>query len=467
VLVVAIEARDREGDGMSDLGRHLPVTAPTGTDSHRTVGSGDQPGDRPGSRRRHLRLVGRAMWNLVDQALSAATNVALAIVVVKAVGTHAFDAFAVAFLLFSTAIGIERSLVGSALNVRHSKEVGSDRRRTVSRATGTVLGLSIPAALGMLGAGLLLGGRLGSALVATGCVLPLLVMQDVCRYAFFSGAQSRRAAASDALWAVVQFSIMGVLIATGRATVVTLILAWGGAAGVCVVVALAQLRAVPDPSATRGWIREHRDLVGYLFGDYLLTTGAFNGGYLMVGAILGDQAVGSIRAAQVLLGPLGIIAGAARSFALPELSRRAEHVSSATRRRIAVVVAAAMAALSLLYAGAIMLAPDALGELAFSAKWAEAQEVLLPLALAQVATGSALGPAIVIYALGQARRTFRIMTIEAPLVFSLMLTGAVLFGVRGAAWAQFVDQFLVIVLWFGTLRNILAERDSRSGPGRS
>jgi O-antigen/teichoic acid export membrane protein len=399
------------------------------------------------------------MWNLLDQILSAATNVALSIVVVKAVGGHAFDAFAVAFLLFSTAIGVERSLVGSALNVRHSKEVGKDRSRTVSRATGTVFTLAVPAALGMIGAGLLLGGRLGAALIATGWVLPLLVLQDVCRYVYFSGSQARWAAANDALWAVVQFSVMGALIVSGRATVVTLILAWGGAAGVCVVVALVHLRAVPDPRAARGWLREHRDLVGYLFGDYLLTTGAFNGGYLVVGAILGDQAVGSIRAAQVLLGPLGIIAGATRSFGMPELSRRAEHLSSGTRRRIAVGLGAAMAVLSLLYAAAILLAPDAFGKLVFSEKWGQAQQVLVPLALAQVATGIAQGPSIVIYALGQARRTFRIMTVEAPLVFALMLTGALLFGVQGAAWGQFIDQVLVIVLWFGTLRHILAEHD--------
>jgi O-antigen/teichoic acid export membrane protein len=295
-------------------------------------------------------------------------------------------------------------------------------------------------------------------------VLPPLVMQDVCRYAFFAAAESRRAAANDALWAVVQFSAMGVLIVSGRATVVTLILAWGGAAGVCVVVALIQQRAAPDPTATRAWLREHRELVVYLFGDYLLTTGAFNGGYLMVGAMLGDQAVGSIRAAQVLLGPLGIVAGAARSFGLPELSRRAEHLSSADRKRIALLIAAGMAALSMLYAGMILLAPDALGELAFSTKWAQAHEVLLPLALAQVASGSTLGPSVVIYALGQARRTFRIMTIEAPLVLGLMLAGAFLFGVQGAAWGQLVDQLLVIALWFGTLRLVLAEQDRPPRP---
>ena len=409
-------------------------------------------------------MAGRASWNLADQVLSAATNVVLALVVVRAAGAAAFDAFAVAFLLFSTAIGVERSLVGASLNMRHSSETSSTRRRTVSRATGTVLAIMLPAGVALLGAGLLLGGLLGSALVATGVVLPFLALQDVCRYVFFSGAESHWAAANDGLWAVIQFSVMGILVGTGAANVVTLIFAWGGAAGVCVAVALIQLRAVPNPWAAMGWFKEHRDLVGYLLGDYLLTTGAFNGGYMVIGALLGDQVVGSIRAAQVLLGPLGIVAGGVRTFAMPELSRRAAQMSVATRRQIATRLSAGMVALSLVYGGAILLVPDALGELVFAAKWDQAQEVLLPLALAQVATTSTLGPSVVIYALGQARRTFQIMTVEAPLVFTLMIGGAVLFGVRGATWGQCIDQFLVIVLWFGTLRRVLADAGDTPTP---
>ena len=101
--------------------------------------------------------------------------------------------------------------------------------------------------------------------------------------------------------------------------------------------------------------------------------------------------------------------------------------------------------------------PDALGELVFAAKWDQAQQVLLPLALAQIATTSTSGPSVVIYALGQARRTFQIMIVEAPLVLVLMLGGAALFGVRGAAWGQCIDQFLVIVLWLYTFWQVMAD----------
>lgn len=418
--------------------------------------------DRASRRRRHfLRLIGRAGWNLVDQALSALTNMVLAVLVVKSAGTQAFDAFAVAFLLFSTMIGIERSLVGRVLGVRHAQEIGQVRRDTVSRAMGVVVAITLPAGVVMFGAGLILGGRVGSALAATAVVLPFLVLQDACRLAFIAWAQPHLAALNDALWAVVQFSTMALIIVKGQASATSLVLAWGGAAAVCVLVALIQLRAVPDPFVLPRWLREHRDLVGYLFGDYLLTTGAFNGGYLVVGAIVGDQAVGSIRAAQVLLGPLGIVAGAAMSFGQPELSRRTSSMARAGRRRIAVITAVVMGGLSLGYAGLLLLIPDAAGHLVFAGKWDDAQTVLLPLALAQAAAGSTLGPTMVIYALGQARKTFRLMLIEAPLVFALMIGGTILYGVPGAAWGQLIDQTAMIALWFVTLRQVLAIQDEQ------
>jgi O-antigen/teichoic acid export membrane protein len=428
----------------------VPVAADSSPDGA-TAGAPRQ------GRSRHLRLLGRASWNLIDQVLSALTNMVLAVLVAKAAGARAFDAFAVSFLLFSTMIGIERALVGQPLGIRHSDESGATRRRTVSRATGLVVGISVPAAALMLVAGLLFGGRLGTALIATAVVLPFLILQDACRMAFFAQSSAKLAALNDGLWAVLQFSAMGAIIALGAASATTLILAWGGSAAVCVLVALLQLRAVPDPGALLSWLREHRDLVGYFLGEYMLTTGAFNGGYLMVGAIIGDQAVGSIRAAQVLIGPLGIVAAATISFGLPELSRRSATLSSSSRQKVALATSVLMGGMSLVYTAVLLLIPDSLGELVFEQKWAGSQEVLLPLALASAAAGAALGPAIVIYAMGQARKTFRIMTIEAPMVFVFLIVGASVAGARGAAWGQLIDQTLIIGVWFFTLRRVLGK----------
>jgi O-antigen/teichoic acid export membrane protein len=418
----------------------------------------EAPQSASGGQRGLLKLLSRASWNLIDQVLSALTNVVLAILVVHAAGAKAFDAFAVAFLLFSMVIGVERALVAQPLSIRHSKEAEEQRRVTVSRATGLVVGITFPAAVLMVTAGTAIHGRIGSTLIATAVVLPFLIMQDACRYAFFTFGKAQLAALNDALWAAVQFSAMGLLMIFGAASAVTLVFAWGGAATFCVLVALVQLRSIPNPLATVSWLREHRDLVGYLLGEYMLSTGAFTGGYLVVGLIVGDQAVGSIRAGQVLVGPLQIVSGAIMSFGLPELSRRTD-LPNMTRRKIAIMITSGMASMSLVYAGLLFLVPDSWGVILFQGKWGESQGVLLPLALAMACSTSALGPAMVAYALGQARKVFRIMTVEAPFVFCLMIGGSVLFGVEGAAWGQFIDQFLMIGLFYIALRRVLRENE--------
>jgi hypothetical protein len=122
-----------------------------------------------------------------------------------------------------------------------------------------------------------------------------------------------------------------------------------------------------------------------------------------------------------------------------------------------------MSAFASVYGAVVMLVPDALGEAAFGGKWADAQPLLLPLALAQVAAVSALGPALVVYAWGQARRAFRLMVVEAPLVLALMLGGALLDGASGAAWGQFLDQLVMVGLWYATLRGVPPGPPSRPG----
>jgi hypothetical protein len=55
------------------------------------------------------------------------------------------------------------------------------------------------------------------------------------------------------------------------------------------------------------------------------------------------------------------------------------------------------------------------------------------------------------------------MLVEAPIVFGVMIVGAVRFGVTGAAWGQLIDQTVMIVLWFLILRSALAARDRTEG----
>ena len=423
---------------------------------------GAAAGQAGGGRRGLLR---RAGWNLADQLLSAATNAALSFTVARAVGVTGFGAFAAGFTVFTLVIGVGRALVGQPLQIRYSTASERTTADAVARGMGTIIAVTIPVSLGCALTGLLIGGILRSTLLAFAVVLPGLVLQDNCRSVFFARARADLATLNDALWAVIQFGTVALLIVTDHASAWSLTLAWGWSALICSALGLSQLKAFPQVSAAGGWIHEHRDLVGYLVADFLLGAGALQGGILLIGAFIGLDDLGSIKAAQVLTGPLGVLVGAAMAFGLPEVSRRST-LSSARRWQLAIAVSTVMSLAGLVYAGILLLIPDGFGEVLFGDTWTGASDVLLPVSLVAVFAAGCLGPVIVILALGQSKATFRLTVIEAVMVLTVLLAGAELDGVVGAAWGLSIQQAILIPLWFLQLRTILGqiERGELSQP---
>lgn len=402
------------------------------------------------SRRRLGRFFGRASLNLADQGLSALTNVALAFLVARAVSASAFGAFSVAFLVFILLIGLERAMVGEPMSIRYSNAEGEERRRAVGAAMATVLVTTLVGGLLVASGGLIVGGPLGTTLLVLAPALPGLILQDACRMTFFAQRRPHLALLNDATWTVVQFAAMGFLYVKGVDQPWPYVLAWGVSATVAALLGLVQLRAWPLFGEVVWWMRAQLDLTGYLMLEYLMGAASAQGSILLVGAVGSLHDVGSFRAAQTLLGPLGIVATAVMTFLLPEVSRRTNMLSE-TRVRIAAGVSAVVAVGAVLYTGGLLLIPDSLGTSLLGDTWTGASDVLLPMAVASAAGSVTLGPAIIIYAMGQARKTFRLHAIEAPLIIICMATGLALAGARGAAWGMAINMTLMIPLWFWQL----------------
>jgi len=120
---------------------------------------------------------------------------------------------------------------------------------------------------------------------------------------YFARAEAKQAALNDAVWGVLQFGSIGLLLLAGRDEVWVLTSAWGASALLCSILALSRLGVRPKLSGVPQWVHQQRDLAGYLLAEYLLGAGAVQGGVLGVGALVGAGDVGALRAAQVLLGP--------------------------------------------------------------------------------------------------------------------------------------------------------------------
>src|SRR5215210_4122622 len=88
---------------------------------------------------RTLRVVS---WNLIDQGLSALSNLALSIAVARTTSASGFGAFAIAFLLFGICLAITKSAIGQPLQIRLSRAGAVECRAGFRAGLGaaTVLG---------------------------------------------------------------------------------------------------------------------------------------------------------------------------------------------------------------------------------------------------------------------------------------------------------------------------------------
>jgi O-antigen/teichoic acid export membrane protein len=378
------------------------------------------------------------------------------------VGARDFGAFAVGFVVFTVAIGVGRGLAGQPLTIEYSDDSPAGQRAAASRALGAILLVTLPAGLVCMLAGLALGDPLRPVLLVLGPLLPGLVVQDTVRMAAFARGRPQWATLNDAFWAILQFAAVDLLISRGAASPATLTLAWGGSALAAALLGVFQLRARPHLRAGAGWIREHGQLAGYLVAQFLLGAGALQGGILLVGGLLGLGDLGSLRAAQTLTGPLGVLFSATMSAGLPELSRR-RRMRAVHRRRLATVIGLAMLGCGLLWTAVLAVLPDAAGTALLGSTWPGARAVLLPVALVSAFAGACLGPVIVILAAGAGRRTFGLTVLEAVTVPTAMLAGARLGGAGGAAWGLAIQQAFLVLPWF---RAVLSLPEPEPAPAR-
>ena len=131
--------------------------------------------------------------------------------------------------------------------------------------------------------------------------------------------------------------------------------------------------------------------------------------------------------------------------------------------RLAFVISSLATALSLVYVTVLLLTPDDVGQELLGDTWSGAQQLLLPVALTSTAAAILLGPAIVLYGLGQTQRTVRLVGTLAALGVSLMIGGAVVAGIAGMAWGMALAHVLIAPMWFVALRGGADALSPRSG----
>src|SRR4051812_4670906 len=388
----------------------------------------------------------RLSWGLGDQAVSSLTNFAVGVFVAHKLGIGAFGIFSLAWVTYGVILNISRGLATDPLMVRFSGVSHASWRHAVARSAGTALAVGLATGALSVFAGTMIGGDLGKAFVALGIVLPALTLQDAWRFAFFAAGVGQRAFANDMVWAVAMIPAM--LLAHRDGTVVAFVLAWGLSAGVAAIYGCVQTGMLPRLSGVVSWLREMRDLGTRYMIENVSNSGSTQLRMYGLGAIAGLAAVGSVRGAELLMGPFLAVLMGLSFVAVPEAARvlrRSPHRLT----KFCFALGGVQAGGTLLWGVALLLlVDDRIGTFVLGETWYVAAPLIIPATLSVTNAGFINGAAAGLRALGNARRSLRCMLIMsfAYVVFGLL--GAFLNGAVGSAWGAASATLLgAIVYW--------------------
>ena len=384
----------------------------------------------------------RAVWAIVDQVFSSASNFALAVIVARRVGTTEYGVFAIGFTIYALALGVSRALSTDPLVVRFSNKSLADQREEAgtTAATAIVFGVLLGALL--VAAAFVAGSPLRSSLLTFGLGLPFLLWQDSYRYQFVASRRPQLAALNDLIWLLALSVLFAITVQAGASTASPYVAAWSAAAACAAVVGMAQARTWPRFKGALHWLRLHADLNVRFAAEFVMINGAPQVVLLAVAAVGGYSEAGGLRGAIVLLGPVILLATGVVIATVPEGVRLKDR-DPARLRRVVCVVAASLSAMVVVWSAAVSQLPDSAGEALLGPTWRLAQEIMFPLGLAVAGTAASLGLAAGLRSLAAARQSLRATT---PAVL-LLVVG----GIAGGVWAGGVGagRGMVVPAWIG------------------
>ncbi|MFE6764889.1 hypothetical protein [Streptomyces sp. NPDC057689] len=369
--------------------------------------------------------------SVADQGVAALTNILVLVAAARLSTVAGFARFSAAYLVFTVLLGVSGAYTGQPLVLRRGG--GEDTRgacRTAACFTlvaATVLGglLAVVCAL--------LPGSTARALTALGLVLPVVLGQDIARYAFATLHAQHLALAADALRLV---CVMGALaVQPHGAPAARLVAVWGLSALPALLLSAAALhrRTAGAPVALRPLLAK-----GHLGRRFVVEFGVGNAtsqlSVLGLGAVGNPLVVGALRGATTLFGPLNVLFTSATGFGPPLLGRLA---TDRLRVRATAALAAVLALTAASWATVLALLPGSVGRRLLGDTWPTAA-ALLPATGSQYAAMAAGTCGLLALRLLDPRTTLSIQVVFSLASVAFLAGGYVVGGVPGAAWGLFL-----------------------------
>ncbi|MFD9301319.1 hypothetical protein ACFWCB_01255 [Streptomyces sp. NPDC060048] len=372
-----------------------------------------------------------AVASVLDQAASSATNILVLVLAARLSSAAGFADFSMVYVTFSVLLGLNMAYVGQSVVLEKDEERLAPACRSGLAFTGAA-SAAVGAALAVVG--LLLSGATGRAFLALGLVLPLVLLQDGLRYCFSALRTPGRALAADALR--LACVVPALLTQPEGASAGRLVLVWGVSALPALALGLWLLRPRVGGVRIAELVREVRPYLrrGHLGQRFVVEFAVGNGSsqlaVLGLGVFATPLAVGALRGATTLFGPLNVLLNSANSFGPPVVGR------ARGKRGVVRLTALMGGALALTGAawGAVLYAlPDRLGRQLLGDTWTGAA-ALLPATGAQYAVMGLGTCALLTLRVLNPKATLSLQVVFSLLSVALLLGGYAAWGVAGAAW---------------------------------
>jgi O-antigen/teichoic acid export membrane protein len=403
---------------------------------------------------------GRLAVMTVDQMISGASNVLIAVLAARALTAAEFGLFGIVFLVYMILVGVTRALVSDPLLVHPIES-----RERPGEAIGTAILLALPLAVGLVGVGFVIRAwdrSLGEALVVLAACLPLLVLQDVGRYLGFATRRPMRAVILDSAWLVIMVACVAVLLTRHGRTLPSFIAAWAGA-GAAAGAILFVWYDVRSVRLGLRWLKETWGLAWRYLVSYTSMQGSALGLSAEVGAISGAQALGGLQGVLLLVRPFTMFAIAAVGASTSEVAH-----AMGDRRRIwrhTVFSSGLCGGIAALNGLVMILLPTKLGELVLGDSWHVTKPLLVAASAYIVCIGLLTGPQAGLYGIRAMKEAMAINVATMVMMLLGALVGCLIGGVEAGLWGVAAAEALLAVVWWMTFATRV-RRESPVAPAR-
>lgn len=377
----------------------------------------------------------------------------LTVLAARGLSAGDFGFFAILYGAFIFVLGVGQSFSNQVLLIHVARDTTRARVLYLA-ASKTVMFLGC-----LAGAAALVGAfafqERALSLVSFGFAIPLLMLQDTNRTAFLALGRSVEALACTGIFVSLLSGLL-VLLAE-RLTVTMVLLIWAVAAFAATAYgrwrwASAGGESAPSMRVVR-YLREFRKTSVPLATQYSLMVGSQQLTLACCTGWVGAPALGGLRGAQTLLGPVNILSLASVSSVVPRMvDVRNDRLKL---QQYALATSALLGAVAVTAGVVASLLPDSIGRTLLGDTWAHAEGIIPVVALALIFQLGTTGPSCAFRALDSTATILRINVVAAPTQVLLVIVSVLFAGPKGLAIGLMITSVLMLPVWWIALRSRL------------